>query len=96
MKPVVPGDSVVLSRGLGYVNMPRTEHLMWDVYHYQTAAHRRPRGWVDRPSSSILSLYGVVYGTMAQTLRAAGDSVQATRADSVAVGVRYNLAPDGN
>jgi hypothetical protein len=47
---------------------------------------------VDRPSSSILSLYGVVYGTMANTLRAEGDTAQADRADSVANAVRANLA----
>jgi hypothetical protein len=90
--PVVPNDSVVLSRGLGYLNLPLTEKLMWDVYHHETAAHRRPRGWVDRPSASILSLYGIVYGTTATTLRSKGDSVQADRADSVADGVRANLS----
>ncbi|HSE66225.1 MAG TPA: DUF2723 domain-containing protein [Gemmatimonadales bacterium] len=92
MTPVVPKDSVILTRGLGYANLPRTEKLMWDTYHFSTVARNRPRGWVDRPSSSILSLYGVVYGTMANTLRSEGDSTQADRADSVANAVRANLA----
>jgi len=92
MKPVVPKDSVILTRGLGYANLPRTEKLMWDTYHFKSVARDRPKGWVDRPSSSILSLYGVVYGTMANTLRAEGDSAQADRADSVANAVRANLA----
>jgi len=91
MTPVVPKDSVILTRGLGYANLPRTEKLMWDTYHFSTVARNRPRGWVDRPSSSILSLYGVVYGTMANTLRSEGDSTQADRADSVANAVRANL-----
>ena len=59
---------------------------------YQRQVWRMVKGWVDRPSSSILSLYGVVYGTMANTLRAEGDSAQADRADSVANAVRANLA----
>ncbi len=44
MKPVVPKDSVILTRGLGYANLPRTEKLMWDTYHYSEVARNRPKG----------------------------------------------------
>ena len=90
--PVV-GDSIVLSRALGYVDVPRTEALMWNAYHWQSAAKQRPRGWVDPPSSSILQLYAIVYGGMAATLAERGDSAAAMRADSVAAAVRANLVP---
>jgi hypothetical protein len=82
--PVTPGDSIVLSKGLGYVDLPRTRKLLWDVYHWRTAAKKRPVGWVDPPSGSILQLYSVVYGGSAATFREAGDSALAARADSVA------------
>ena len=94
MKPVVPSSTIVLSRGLAYVDLPTTEKLLWEVYHYKSAAHKRPHGWVDPPSSSILQLYAVVYGSLANTLRLSGDTAQAIRMDSVAEGVRANLAPD--
>src|SRR5688572_10970571 len=32
--PVTPSDSVVLSPGLGYVDLPRTTQLLWNVYHW--------------------------------------------------------------
>ncbi|MEP6474975.1 MAG: DUF2723 domain-containing protein, partial [Gemmatimonadota bacterium] len=35
---VIPSDSVVLNRGLGYVNYPRTRKLMWEQYHWPSAA----------------------------------------------------------
>jgi hypothetical protein len=90
-KPVVPNDSIVLNPSLGYVNVPRTEKLLWDVYHWKSAARERPRGWVDQPSGSILQLYAVVYGGASKTLAAAGQSALAARADSVADAVTKNL-----
>jgi hypothetical protein len=96
LKPVVPRDSIVMSRGLGFLNLTRTENLMWDVYHWQTAARHRPRGWVDAPSGSILSLYSVVYSSAGQTLRERGDSNAAARADSIARAVTANLTPRGD
>jgi hypothetical protein len=89
--PVTPNDSIVLSPGLGYVDLPRTRRLLWDVYHWKTAARQRPVGWVDPPSGSILQLYSVVYGGAAATLREAGDSALAARADSVAREVSEGL-----
>ena len=90
-KPVEPNDSIVLSQGLGYLDLPRTRSLLWNTYHWQTAARQRPRGWVDAPSSSILQLYSIVYGGAADVLRKAGDSVAAARADSIARAVSRNI-----
>ncbi len=89
--PVEPSDSVVLSPGLGFVDVPRTKQLLWDVYHWQTASRDRPHGWVDPPSGSILQLYSVVYGGVSETLRGRGDSTLAARADSVAAEVSEEL-----
>jgi transmembrane protein TMEM260 (protein O-mannosyltransferase) len=89
--PVAASDSVVLSTGLGYLNLPRTKALLWDVYHWQTATRNRPRGWVDQPSGSILQLYSVVYGGAARAFEAAGDTALAARADSVSRRVSTEL-----
>jgi hypothetical protein len=89
---VQAGDSVVLSPGLGYVNVPRTKSLLWDTYHWKTAARERAHGWVDPPSGTILQLYSVIYGGTARMLQAAGDSAAAARADSVAQRVSQELA----
>jgi len=83
---------VVLSPGLGYVNLPRTKALLWDTYHWQTAGRERPYGWVDPPSGTILQLYSVIYGGTARVLQAAGDSASAARADSVAQRVSAELS----
>jgi hypothetical protein len=80
-RPVAASDSVVLSTGLGYLNLPRTRKLLWDVYHWQSASRQRPRGWVDQPSGSILQLYSVIYGGAARAVSARGDSALAARAD---------------
>jgi hypothetical protein len=89
--PVTTNDSIVLSPGLGYVDLPRTKALLWDVYHWKTATRDRPAGWVDPPSGSILQLYSVVYGGVSETLAKAGDSTLAARADSVAREVSEEL-----
>ena len=89
--PVNANDSIVLSPGLGYVDLPRTKKLMWDVYHWPTATRERPAGWVDPPSGSILQLYSVIYGGTSETLKRAGDSTLAARADSVAREVSEEL-----
>ena len=86
-----PGGPIAINRGLGYVNLDRTRALLFGTYNFGAAAKLRPRGWVDRPSQSILSLYSVIYGTTAASFRAAGDSATATRADSVARAVEANL-----
>ena len=85
---VVANDSIVESPVVGFMDLPRTEALMWDSYHWQSAARERPFGWIDPPSGSILQLYGVMYHALAATLRTQGDSTQAQRADSLANAVR--------
>ena len=66
--PITPSDSVQLVPMMGYTNIPRSKALLFDVYHWESAARPRPRGWVDRPSEGILSTYGLLYQTMSQAL----------------------------
>ncbi len=95
-KPVVPNDSIVLSRGLGYLDLPTTKQLIWDVYHWKAAARERRFGWVDAPSSSILTLYSsVVYSGAADALRGAHDSAGAIKADSIARAIAENIRRKG-
>lgn len=89
--PIEPGDTLKLSPGLGYVNLPRNQKLLWDTYHWRTAARDRPHGWVDPPSGTILQLYSVIYGGAARVFLAAGDSALAARSDSVAREVSREL-----
>jgi hypothetical protein len=56
--PLVASDSVQALPGFGWVNLPRSKALAFDVYHGNAAARPRPRGWVDRPSEGI-RLYGI-------------------------------------
>jgi hypothetical protein len=90
-RPVVQSDSIVLNPSLGYMDLPRTERLLWDVYHWPAAARARPRGWVDQPSGSILQLYAVVYGGASKSFAVAGEPALAAKADSVANAVMRNL-----
>src|SRR5439155_11063008 len=71
-KPVVAKGSVVMSAGLGWMDLDRTRALIEKGYKWQSAARRRPRGWVDAPSRSIFELYGIVYAGAAATLREHG------------------------
>jgi hypothetical protein len=82
-QPVTPGGPIINS-SMGFVNIPLTRTLLFDVYHPEAAAHDRPLGWFDPPSASILSLYEIVYRGSAQVLLQAGDSVHATKAASIA------------
>jgi len=91
-KLVQPNDSIVLSQGLGYLDLPRTSTLLWDTYHWSTATRTRPFGWVDPPSGSILQLYSVVYGGVARTYEAKADTAHAQKADSIARQVNQELS----
>lgn len=82
-QPVTPGGPIV-SSPMGFMNVPLTRTLLFDVYHPEAAAHDRPLGWFDPPSASILSLYEIVYRGSAQVLLQVGDSVHAEKAASVA------------
>ena len=86
---LVPSDSIKPIQSLGYVNVPRTSALLFDVYHSDAAARARPRGWVDKPSEGILQLYGLTYYTMAQELQTR-NSALAARAQAIAQGVFRN------
>jgi len=67
---VVANDSIRFVEGRGFLNVPRTRKLVFEVYRGGAAAARkRPRGWVDAPSQSSLLGYVFVYDTMAAALR---------------------------
>lgn len=91
--PVQEGGDIVLSNGMGFVDLARSRALMWDQYRWESVARARPRGWVDTPSQSIVELYAIIYGGMAATLRQIGDSAGAARADSVASAISAALRP---
>lgn len=88
---VSANDSIVASPLLGYVDLPRTTALMWNEYDWKAAAMARPFGWIDPPSSSILQLYAIVYGGMADLYRTRGETEFAVRADSISAAVRTNI-----
>jgi len=82
-KELVPSDSIKGVQSLGYVNVPRTTRLLFDVYHADAAARPRPRGWVDKPSEGILLLYGQTYYALAQELQGSQSALSA-RAQALA------------
>jgi len=86
---LAPNDSIKPVQSYGYVNLPRTTRLLFDVYHSDAAARQRPRGWVDKPSEGILSLYALTYYTMAAELQTS-QSALAARAQQIAQAVFRN------
>jgi hypothetical protein len=84
-------DSIKAIQSLGYVNIPRTTRLLFEVYHADAAARPRPRGWVDKPSEGILSLYGLTYYAMAQELQPS-QAALAARAQQIAQAIFRNTA----
>jgi hypothetical protein len=92
--PIAPGDSLVLSEGLGYMDLPRTRALL-DAYRWQEVGRERRYGWVDVPSATMLNLYSIIYGTTAATFLARGDTAAALRADSVAAVIERSTRPTG-
>jgi hypothetical protein len=69
-QPIAPSDSMVALTQLGVANLPRTEALMFGSYvGSHSAARRRPRGWIDRPSEGIPALYGLMYQSLSVTLK---------------------------
>jgi len=82
--PAQASDSIVLTPGMGYVDLPRTRELIWKVYHWRSVARDRPSGWVDTPSSSILNLYSIVYRGASAALGKQSLAAEAARADSIA------------
>jgi hypothetical protein len=88
-RELVPSDSIKPIQSLGYVNVPRTNALLFDVYHADAATRPRPRGWVDKPSEGILQLYGLTYYTMAQEIQTTNTALSA-RAQAIAQGILRN------
>jgi len=86
---LVQSDSIKAIQSLGYVNLPRTNRLLFEVYHADAAARERPRGWVDEPSKGILDLYGLTYYTIAEELQQS-DRVLSARAQQIAQAVFRN------
>ena len=100
---IEPSDTVQFIRGLGWLDLRRTEALLFDVYHPESAARHRPRGWVDQPSANILSLYYITYGVHGEVVRAMADSIrtpESTRlgvlADTLAARMLASLNPSGS
>ncbi len=89
--PVKPGGPILTSPYFNFVDGPRTRTLLFDVYHPQAADHYRPRGWFDPPSSSILTLYQIVYSGAAPALLQMGDSALAARSQRIADSVALSL-----
>jgi hypothetical protein len=75
-QPIEESDAVHYIQGMGWIDLPRTEALLFDVYHPEAAARDRPRGWVDLPSANILSLYYVTYGVFGQVAQMLPDSLR--------------------
>ena len=88
-REVQASDSIKAVPSLGWVNTKRTTSLLFDVYHAESAARLRPRGWVDQPSEGILTTYGVLYYALAQELQATNPTL-AARAQAVAGAVFRN------
>ncbi|HET7296112.1 MAG TPA: DUF2723 domain-containing protein [Gemmatimonadales bacterium] len=95
-QPLAQSDSIKLVSAFGWVNVPRTEALAFNVYHGDTAARSRPRGWVDRPSEGILATYGLLYQSLGQVLKTVKPDL-ATKAlvlaDSVFKNTSYGFIP---
>jgi hypothetical protein len=88
-QPVHASDSIKVVPSLGWVNTKRSTALLFGVYHAESAARVRPRGWVDQPSEGILTTYGVLYYAMAQELQT-GDPRTAARAQAIAGSIFQN------
>ncbi|MBI2401816.1 MAG: hypothetical protein HYV20_03565, partial [Gemmatimonadetes bacterium] len=97
LKPVRPAPGLVFDGRLGWIDLERTRRLLFDVYHAESAARRRPLGWIDRPSESMLVVYGLTYAVYADLARVPqGDlpanPALAARADSLAQAVFANTS----
>ncbi len=98
-RPVAASDGVRLLAGRGFVNVPRSAALLFEVYRGgETAARPRPRGWVDVPSQSGLLGYVFAYDTIAAALRES-DPARAQRAvalrDAILANTTYAPPPGG-
>ncbi|MBI2073717.1 MAG: hypothetical protein HYT81_11940 [Gemmatimonadetes bacterium] len=95
--PVRPAPGLVFDRRLGWIDLARTRTLLFYVYHAESAARRRPLGWSDRPSESMLVVYGLTYAVYADLARVPQGDLRANpalaaRADSLAQAVLANTS----
>ncbi len=96
-KPVRSAPGLVFDRRLGWIDLERTRSLLFDLYHTESVARRRPLGWIDRPSESMLVVYGLTYAVYADLARTRqGDlpanPTLAARADSLGQAVFANTS----
>ena len=97
-QPIAPSDSVLPVGQLGYVNVPRSVALLFDVYHISGAARPRARGWVDRPSEGILQTYGLMYTALSEAVRRTNPTLASRAlivADSIFKNTTLNFQPPG-
>ena len=94
MPDSITGDGTTMRMGpLGWVDLPRTDTLLFDVYNPEAAARARPRGWIDPPSEGILWLYALVYANQAQYLASLAADSAALAADPTLT-IRLERATD--
>ena len=97
-QPIAPSDSIQPVGQLGYVNIPRSAALLFDVYHISGAARPRPRGWVDRPSEGILQTYGLMYTALSEAVRRTNPTLASRAlvvADSIFKNTTLSFQPPG-
>ena len=97
-QPITPSDSIQPVGQLGYVNIPRSAALLFDVYHISGAARPRPRGWVDRPSEGILQTYGLMYTALSEAVRRTNPTLASRAlvvADSIFKNTTLSFLPPG-
>src|SRR5438445_445265 len=97
-QPITPSDSIQPVGQLGYVNIPRSTTLLFDVYHISGAARPRPRGWVDRPSEGILQTYGLMYTALSEAVRRTNPTIASRAlviADSIFKNTTLSSQPPG-
>jgi hypothetical protein len=78
-QPIVGGGDTLQVPGFGWFDVERSEQLLFDVYHPESAARARPRGWIDPPSQNILALYYTTYSLHNRAIALLGDSATADR-----------------
>jgi hypothetical protein len=88
-QPITETDSIVFVQPLGWIDLPVSEKLLFDVYHPESAARSRPRGWLDTPSENILTLYYVTYALFGEMLKQIADSTHPEDARLGTVATNY-------
>jgi hypothetical protein len=77
--PIAAGGDTVQVSGFGWFDGGRSERLLFDVYHPESAVRDRPRGWPDPPSQNILALYYSTYSLYALAIQQLADTANAER-----------------